>query len=1033
MRPFIARLSVLLAFLLPVVAAAQGQSLTWTISTVPTPGDTTARVVMDEVSELTVDVLNTSNNKTRRMSEVSFVFPSGYIVLDSPAPTGWIVTFLDVGLRWITFSSTAGCGGTTPNGLGTGEQARFKLRVIAPRASVDVANQQFVTGNLGTTAKDRCLGDSFDVTLGPSSAWVRSGLSAQVSVRPRALGLNGQTQARIVFENRTTTAQNGISAMGPSTSTGTVSFTVAGTDPDPFLVNVPQTGAGVLVARAQVTSEGTTVMQVRGANGANTVTSQVADTQMVNVRGLAVSVDVDNTDAFTGETVQVRMTVTNTFATDSLIDVRPRPLVTQGSATFAALSGPTPASVSRLSPGTSAHFVWRYQVTGAAGADFRFRARVDATRNGIALAGDLVDSAAGRIASHRVRISPAALATNVTNQTVTYTVQNRGTRPILQVQLLRPASNYFTYASTPATAGWTSNRAASGIITWTAATQGDTIPVGQERTFSVVYLDLGSATALTEPTAFRHRMQLVDSLNGPPLRIEAPVTLMVGPVPEVERLTGVARDASVTLTWDNPALHGGVLVLRAEGAAPSTAPVQGKSYAVGEMVGNARVVYTDAFSSATSFTDTTVTNGTTYFYRVHNADDLRWYSPGNRPTSAALIATPRAQLSGAPLWCYSVGLDARQQPITELGVGIFSSFNNSVVALLSQVSNPTQGGTERWRPLPLSGLIGSRFPVVPLRGLPGQYILVGDQAGVAYAINATTGQVLWQWDNGGQPIGTIQSFPVTQLHDFANAAYQAAHPGRDLVFFATRLANAAQNRVVALNAATGAVVWTYQPGDLGMVSGGMVVDYTTNQLFIGTKSHAGSLDTLRVLNTLATGSTAQEVARLPVGDIDVSLVRNALTNNIFATDSDGTVHAVSVSTLQKVWSLPIATRPAQNTPAFTSFVRPQGGGFVASIAAGRVEYYETSAANPVPVRKWSTPIASPSGTFSLNRSGVARIYVGSSDGKVHQLELTNGTDSGQVSMGGAQRIGTPTIDHTASRLHVGSEDGRICAFPVPFP
>jgi hypothetical protein len=145
------------------------------------------------------------------------------------------------------------------------------------------------------------------------------------------------------------------------------------------------------------------------------------------------------------------------------------------------------------------------------------------------------------------------------------------------------------------------------------------------------------------------------------------------------------------------------------------------------------------------------------------------------------------------------------------------------------------------------------------------------------------------------------------------------------------------------------------------------------------------------------------------------------------------VHAVSVSTLQNVWSLPIATRPALNTPAFTSFVRPQGGGFVASIAAGRVEYYETSAANPVPVRKWSTPIASPSGTFSLNRSGVARIYVGSSDGKVHQLELTNGTDSGQVSMGGAQRIGTPTIDHTASRLHVGSEDGRICAFPVPFP
>ena len=52
---------------------------------------------------------------------------------------------------------------------------------------------------------------------------------------------------------------------------------------------------------------------------------------------------------------------------------------------------------------------------------------------------------------------------------------------------------------------------------------------------------------------------------------------------------------------------------------------------------------------------------------------------------------------------------------------------------------------------------------------------------------------------------------------------------------------------------------------------------------------------------------------------------------------------------------------------------------------------------------------------------------------VHQLELTNGVDSQQVSIGGAQRIGTPTVDATVSRLHVGTEDGRICAFPVPFP
>ncbi|HLL48214.1 MAG TPA: PQQ-binding-like beta-propeller repeat protein, partial [Longimicrobiaceae bacterium] len=512
----------------------------------------------------------------------------------------------------------------------------------------------------------------------------------------------------------------------------------------------------------------------------------------------------------------------------------------------------------------------------------------------------------------------------------------------------------------------------------------------------------------------------------------APVTLLAGNAPEVERLTAVAREGSVTLHWDNPALHSGVVVLRAADAAPNLAPTPGRSYTAGNFVGNATVVYSDtaAFSAASSFTDTNVVNGTTYYYRVHNADDSRWYSAGNRPTSSALVATPRARVAGAPLWCYSVGLDARQQPITELGVGIYSAFNNSVVGNLTQTTNPAQDGAERWRPLPLSGFIGSRFPVVPLRGLTGQYILTADQAGIAYAINASTGQVHWRWDNGGAPIGTIQSFPVVQLHDFANAAYQAAHPGRDLVFFATRLPNPAQNRVVALNAATGAPVWTYQPGDLGMVSGGMVVDYATNRLYVGSMTHAASTDSLRIINSL----TGVELARRPVGDIEVSLARNSVTNHLLATSSDGDVHAIDAATMAPVWTVHVADRPAPSTPAFTSFVRPQGGGFVASTAQGQVAFYNhTGPVTDPPTLVWSTPIPNPSGVFSINRNGVPRIYVGSSDGRVHQLELADGTDSQQVSIGGAQRIGTPTIDSGVGRLHVGSEDGRICAFPVPFP
>ncbi|RKH65369.1 dehydrogenase [Corallococcus llansteffanensis] len=1013
--------TLLTAVLLPVV----GFSQTWTARFIPAPGETVARVVADDASDLIVEVKNTSTaaSDNSRLSEVSFVLPDGYQLLNGlpeAATPQWKIEYFDANSRRITFQSVVGCSDDAPRGLARGEVARFVLTVVAPSdRNNDKANEQLTAETYG---RDQCDGTDYAITV-TSFSWTRSSLSSSVTLSPRGLAVSGAAVARVVVENRTP-ANTGTLTVDNPTSTSAVPLTI-GTKESPFNKTVPLRGAGVFVINVQPTAAGTVSARVRARATTGTVTAPLAESSMVDVGALVAAADVDTVDAFANEQVTLRLTVLNTSTTNRYTNVRPRVPVLVGNATAALVSGPSPDVASQLAPGASAQFTWRYQVSGAAGASYQFQTRVDATLNGSAVAGDLVSARKGKVVEHRVRISHETVSTAVTGLTVAYTVQNRGTLPIIEVKLFKPAVNYFAVAASgPQPLNDWTLYFDNAYYLW-ESNSGTGIPVGGELTFRITY---SGFTAVTGDTPFRHRLELVQGYNDPRIRVDGTVTLLaVTNAPEVQRLTGVARDGSVTLTWDNPFNHGGVLVLRSQGTTPpDTAPVSGTRYAVGDVLGNATVVYSDEFSSASSFTDNTVTNGTTYVYRVFNADDARRYSAGNQPTSFGLLATPRARAGGGPLWCYSVGLSSLFQPVTELGAGIFSSFNDSVVGNVTNTADATVDGAERFRPVKLSGAVGSRFPVVPLLGRPGQqFLVVGDQSGVPAVLNAATGEALWR--NTTLGLGNISSFPVTQLLDYANPAYRAVYSNIDLAIFATRLSSPAQNQVVALNAATGALIWRYQPGDLGMVSGGMLVDYTTNRLYVGTKSGPGSNDTLRVLNSL----TGQELGRRALGDLEWGVVRNATSNQILVTSSEGTVYGVDPATYATVWSKTIASRPSSSTSAFTHFVRPLGRGFVASLANGTVERYEMDATN-VPARLWGTPIAGPSGSFSLNQNGVARIYVGSSDGKVHQLELDTGVDSGQVSLGPAQNIGTPTIDHTVGRLHVGSADGRICAFPVPF-
>jgi hypothetical protein len=493
------------------------------------------------------------------------------------------------------------------------------------------------------------------------------------------------------------------------------------------------------------------------------------------------------------------------------------------------------------------------------------------------------------------------------------------------------------------------------------------------------------------------------------------------PPNDVSLLVSVSGANRNFLSWTNPTLpnlHEGVLILRSTGAPPNAAPISGTAYLVGQSLGNASVIYLDrGQSGVNTFTDVGLTNGTRYYYKVYNHIGLNSFATGNVPSSSGVFSEPTTRSSPSPMWCYSVGYPSLQQPSTDLGVGIFTASNlGAVTANLTTINNPLTDGGERWRPAQLSGAVQVRSPIVPLFNRSGKYILTGDQAGFAYVIDSQTGSTLWT-GNGGTALGDRIQAPLgVQLNQYANAAFKTAHPNRDLVFVATRNNSATNNKVFALSSVDGSVVWTYAPNNLDIVSGGMFVDYANNRLWVGARSNGGLQSSLRVLDTL----TGTQLAALSLGDLDMGVNVDFVTSQVYLANNAGTVYGVSLSAMSTVWSSLIGS--------LSSYPFPTGGGFIASFKSGSVASY--SIGGTTLTQNWSTPIATPTGVTANYATN--KLYVGSSDGKLHQLNGTTGVDEKQVLVSD-QNIGMPTFDSTAQRLHVGTLDGRICAFQLPIP
>jgi len=540
-------------------------------------------------------------------------------------------------------------------------------------------------------------------------------------------------------------------------------------------------------------------------------------------------------------------------------------------------------------------------------------------------------------------------------------------------------------------------------------------------------------------------------------------------VQNVASLTATPGNASVTLSWSIPALIGtavagesytGVVILRRSGS-----PVDKNSFPTDTVVpalcstlGTGTVVFVDA-TGKTSFTDNAANdtcaapggapaNGTTYFYKVFLHDSSNYYSyqpigSGSTYTqeiSATPAATAAAQQNTQ--WIAATFATDLASPSLVPGATVAMGSQTNLLFFINAVT-----GIRQFVPISLGGSIASRSPLIDAAfSSTGQNVdYVTDQDGLIYAIFTNTGVIDWVVNPIGSGKLLLQGGPAVQLASISGGT-------NDQVFFGTRnAATTTGNQIFGLNGNTGAnASWSPITGPISTTNNGVqnldiinsipLVDYVHNAVWVTSRSACGtSQPSLWEMNP-STGAV-QAIANL--GDIDASPTLTFSSDVLFVAtvgDSGGTpctagnstIYAINPTTGATIASFVTSDGPAVSYPVVLGSAPPY-----TVIYSGATQVHalsiDTSRPTPLFMPVWNTTVANPSAPISS--TGLQFVFVGSSDGKIHELMLTTGADvKDEVTNIGATKgtVGDPSIDEVMSRIYVTTTDQRAYAFAIPF-